>query len=118
MNLPEIKKDIPIQCIQNLTALYEMCCDEYRRRLCAMWEIPFDESWWVASRVGEGLFLFGCNVPFDMPKLRYIVENNVPKKDWDEWCSFVDSEIFAGRDFPRINFYSWMRGARLEMLKD
>lgn len=118
MNLEQIKSDLPIQCEKNLSSLYEMVCDEYRRRLCEMWKIPFDESWWVADKIGEGLFLCDCNIPLDMPMLRYIVENNVPEGDWIQWCDFVDSEIFAGRNIPRINFYHWMKGARPEMLKD
>lgn len=118
MNLPEVIKDLPIQCEKSLSSLYEMVCDEYRRRLCEMWDIPFDESWWMADKIGEGLFLCDCNIPLDMPMLRYVVENNVSESDWIQWCDFVDSEIFAGRNIPRINFYHWMKGLRPEMIKD
>lgn len=104
--------------LDNLRAIYEDCCDEYRRRLCKMWDFPFDESWWCADRIGEGLFLCDWYIPFDMPMLRYIVDNNVEQKDWIEWCDFVESEIHEGRDIPRINFYHWMKGARPEILKD
>ena len=117
MNLPEIKKDLPIQCIQNLTALYEMTCDEYRRRLCAMWDFPFEESWWHGNKIGSGLFLADWWCSIDMEELRYIVENNVTEKSWFEYCDFLESEINADRK-PRINFFSWMKGCRPEMLKD
>lgn len=101
-----------------IKVLYEGCCEEYRRRLCEMWGIPFDESWWFADKIGEGLFLCDCSIPLDMPMLRYVVENNIAESDWIGWCDFVDSEIFAGRNIPRINFRSWMMGLRPEMLKD
>ena len=101
-----------------LIGAYELLCDEYRRRLCNMWKIHFDESWWMAEKIGEGLFLCDWCIPFDMPMLRYVVENNVAEKDWISWCDFVESEIHDGREIPRINFYHWISGARPEMLND
>ena len=82
-----------------------------------MWDFPFEESWWFSDKVGSGLFLadFWCSI--DMEELRYIVENNVTEESWLEYCAFLESEINANRK-PRINFFSWMKACRPEMLKD
>lgn len=119
MNILEVIKDLPIQCEKNLSALYESICDEYRRRLCELWDFPFEESWWVGSeaRAGEELCIADAPWGLDMQMIRYIVENAVEFKSFMEWWDFVESEIHDGRNMPRINFYHWMKGLRPEMLK-
>ena len=102
----------------SLQAMYEACCDEYRRRLCELWEVPFDESWWVADKTGEELCIADAPWGLDMQMIRYIVEKSVDHKSFMEWWDFVESDIHDGHCPPRINFYSWMRGLRPEMLKD
>lgn len=102
-----------------LKKMYESCCEEYRKRLCEAWEIPFKESWWMADRVGEGLFLADCWMPLYMQELRYVVENNVTHEAWMEYCDFVESGINDGNEHPRINFYSWFSlNARPEILNN
>lgn len=118
MNLEQIKKALPIQCESNLKALYEMCCEEYRRRLCDMWDFRFEDSWWMADKIGDGLFLCDWWFPLNIDELIYIVENKVPEKDWLEYCDFVENEIHEGKDRPRINFWSWFKGLRPNMLKE
>ena len=93
--------------IDLLKKMYESCCEEYRKRLCAQWEIPFKESWWMADRVGEGLFLADWWMPLYMQELRYIVENGVTHDAWMEYCAFVEAEINDGNERPLINFHSW-----------
>lgn len=118
MNLPEVIKDLPIQCEKNLSALYESICDEYRRRLCELWDVVYEESWWHGDKAGGGLFIGDWWMPLDMEELRYIVDNSVLEKTWLEYCDFCESEIHDGKAHPRINFESWMKGLRPEMLKD
>ena len=112
---------INVMALMPLDALkmcYEHLCNEYRRRLCAMWDFPFEESWWFSDKVGSGLFLADWWCPLSMEELRYIVENNVTEEAWFEYCTFLESEINADRK-PRINFFSWFElGARPEILKD
>ena len=93
--------------ITRLKSAYEDICQEYVRRLCEAWEIPLEESWWMADRVGEGLFLADWWMPLYMQELRYIVENGVTHEAWMEYCAFVESGINDGNECPRINFYSW-----------
>lgn len=103
--------------IEILRRVYKDVCDEYRRRLCEMWDFPFEESWWFSDRIGSGLFLADFWNSIDMEELRYIVENNVTEESWLEYCDFLESEINADRK-PRINLFSWFKGMRPEMLKD
>lgn len=100
-----------------IKAMYEACCNEYRRRLCEMWNFPFEESWWRGAEIGGTLFLADWWMPLDMEELRYVVENKVTHEAWLEYCAFLESEINADRK-PRINFFSWMKGLRPEILKD
>lgn len=104
--------------LRKLRQDYECLCERYRQKLCKMWDIWHEDTWWIADRVGGSLMLCDCCVPLDMPMIRYVVENNIPESDFIQYCDFVDSEIFAGRDIPRINFYSWTKGMRPEMLTD
>ncbi len=102
-----------------LKVAYEILCEEYRRRLCESWRFHFDDSWWMADRIGDGLFLGDVyNIPIDMPMLRLIVENGIGRETWTTWCDFVENEIHEGRNIPRINFYSWWKGMRPEMLTE
>lgn len=117
MNLEQIKKDLPIQCESNLKALYEMCCEEYRRRLCDQWEMSFDGSFWIADIVGEGLSM-GDYWVLDMTEIKYCVENGVTYEAYDEYWEFLMDEAHEGRDHPRINFWSWFKGLRPNMLKE
>lgn len=103
--------------LDNLRTIYEDCCEEYRRRLCKMWGFNVEESWWHGDKAGAGLFIGDWWMPLDIQELRYIVENSVSHEAWLEYCDFVESEINADRK-PRINFWSWMKGARPEILKD
>ena len=121
MNLPEVIKDLPIQCEKNLSALYESICDEYRRRLCELWDVPFEESWWAGSesRAGEELCIADSPWGLDMEMIRYIVEKSVDFKSFMEWWGFVEDEISNGQRLPRINFRSWFElNCRPDILKD
>ena len=119
MNLPEVINDLPIQCEKNLSALYEAICDEYRRRLCELWDVPFEESWWAADESGGELCIADAPWGLDMQMIRHIGENAVDLKSFMEWWGFVESEIHNGHCPPRINFYHWFSfGARPDSLKD
>lgn len=108
-------EQFPIGCLKNA---YEEICNEYRRRLCDMWEVPYGETWWHGDKVGEGLFLSDWWRPLDIQELRYVVENIVTEKSWLEYCDFTESEIHDGRQYPRINFCSWFeKGLRPKDLK-
>ncbi len=101
-----------------LKGAYEEICQEYVRRLCEAWEIPFEEAWWHGDEIGGGLFLSDWWCPLDMQGLRYVVEHGVTHEAWMAYCDFVESEINNGKALPRINFYSWFEfGARPKDLK-
>lgn len=119
MNLLDIKNDLPIQCIQNLKALYEMVCEECRRRLADLWDFPLDEGWWVADRIGTELCIADAPWGLDMEMISYVVEHEVSFKSFMEWWDFVEEEIHNGYSLPRINFRSWFEmNCRPDILKD
>lgn len=118
MTTDSIINQIKLQSHSGLPKIYEAVCEEYRRRLCNAWEIPFDESWWHGDEIGEGLFLADWWMPLDMQELRYVVDNGVTFEAWLEYCAFMESEIIKGNDRPRINFTSWFKfNARPKDLK-
>lgn len=117
MTTDSIINQIKLQSQKELAKTYEGICEEYRRRLCEQWEIPFDESWWHGDAIGEGLFIADWWMPLNVQELRYVVDNNVTEKAWLEYCDFVESEIHDGRQYPRINFRSWFMGVRPKDLK-
>lgn len=82
-----------------------------------MWDFNYEDSWWPGERIGEELCV-GDWVVLDMPQVRYCVENNVSYDAFSEYWHFVLDEANNEQDHPRINFWSWMKGLRPEMLKD
>lgn len=93
--------------LAQLKGAYEEICQEYARRLCEAWEIPFEEAWWHGDEIGGGLFLADWWYPLGMQELRYVVENGVTHDAWMEYCDFVESVIKGGNERPIINFHSW-----------
>lgn len=110
--------DLKTTKIHTLSRYYEAICDEYRRRLCNMWELSFEGSFWIADIIGESLSV-GDYWVLDMTEIKYCVDNNVSYEAFDEYWEFTMNEAHDGKDRPRINFYSWFSlGARPEILKD
>lgn len=101
-----------------LKDVYEYCCEEYRSRLCKMWEYHLEDSFWMGDVIGNSLFIGDWIWAMDMTQIIYCVEHNVSVESMLEYQSFVEDDLSAGRNFPRINFYHWMKGARPEILKD
>ena len=102
-----------------LVGTYELICEEYRRRLCELWDYNLDDSYWLGDVVGESLFVGDWIWALDMTQIIYCVNNNVSCDAIMEYQSFVEDELSAGRNYPRINFRSWFElNCRPEMLKD
>lgn len=118
MNLQEIKKDLPIQCLKNLQALYEMTCEEYRRRICEQWGYDIYYSYWIPTdRVGEVLAINDCMYSLSMDDVRMFVERGTSYEDFSEWWEHIVTNDYGQN--PCINAYSWFTlGARPEILKD
>lgn len=101
-----------------LSRMYDACCEKYRRRLCAQWEISFGSSFWISDIIGDELSVGDYRV-LDMPEVKYCVDNGVAYEAFDEYWNFVMDEAHKGYNHPRINFNSWFRlGARPDILKD
>lgn len=106
-------RNIDLMSTELLKGIYEEICQEYVRHLCEAWEIPLEDVWWHGDEIGGGLFLFEWWYSLGMQELRYVVENNVTREAWMEYCDFMRSEINSKKGQPRINFRSWFAlGAR------
>lgn len=118
MNLQEIKNDLPIQCVKNLQALYEMTCEEYRRRLCEQWGYDIYYSDWIPSyRVGEVLAINDCQYSLSMDDVRMFVERGTSYEDFSEWWEHIVTNDYGQK--PCISAYSWfVLNCRPEILKD
>lgn len=90
-----------------LKDIYEFICDEYRRRLCEQWSVPFGESWWILDRIGTELCIADAPWGIGMDEIRYLVDNHITEPRFMEWWSFVENEIHDGLCPPRINFKNW-----------
>jgi len=114
-----IIEQIEMQPPKGLAEVYEGVCEIYRKRLCEQWDVPFEESWWIADQIGEGLCIADAPWVLDMLELRYLVDNSISEGAYLEYWAFVEQEINGGHDRPRISFMSWFRfGARPKDLKD
>lgn len=79
-----------------LKAVYEHCCEEYRKRLCEQWEIlPSQTSWHGA--LGEGYiyidFIGGIVLAID--QVRFIVENEIKLCDFLKWWDYGSKNKFC-----------------------
>lgn len=90
-----------------LKAVYEHCCEEYRRRLCEMWELGLDYSWWVVDRPGDVLCLNDVEYSLSMDDVRYFVDGNISYSDFAEWWDYNLEESYKGENARCINCYSW-----------
>lgn len=91
---------------------YEQCCEEYRRRLCEMWDLDIHDSWWVPSdRIGDTLVLNDLEITLDMDNVRLFVDNNISYEDFMKWWEYNLT------DNPFICARAWFTmGARPEIL--
>jgi len=118
MTTESIIEQTAMQPPKGLEAVYEGICDIYRKRLCEQWDVAFEESWWIADQIGEGLCIADAPWVLDMPELRYLVDHGISEEAYWEYWSFVEKEVESGQGCPRINFMSWFRfGARPDILK-
>lgn len=112
MTTESIINQIKLQSHLGLPKIYEGVCDEYRKRLCDQWEIPFDETWWQGDKIGGDLSLSDWWMPLNMEQIRYIVDNCVSEDEWLEYCDFAESEIEDGRQSPPNKFPQLVYGIK------
>ena len=73
-----------------LKAVYEHCCEEYRRRLCEQWEITPSTATWD-DPLCEGLLYidFVSGIVLDMSQVRLLVENNIKLDDFIRYWDYA-----------------------------
>lgn len=92
---------------------YEQICDEYRLRLCNQFYIDWNDTYWIAGRVG-GVLDIQSYYAIDMDELRYIVDNSMTFEDFEEW---YDQWMYTDNK-NGINIRSWLMGARPELFNN
>lgn len=106
MTTDSLKNQISIANNATLKAVYEHCCEEYRRRLCEQWELYYKDSWWIPSdRIGETLALQDCEYSLSMSDVIMFVNKEISFKDFEEWWNYNNEweDHFEGY----VNAYSW-----------
>ena len=74
-----------------LKLAYETCCEEYRKRLCEMWEIDIKDSWWVGDHIGSVLILQDMEFSMSMDDVRFFVDNGI---SYDDFIKYWDAIMF------------------------
>lgn len=100
-----LKTQISIANNATLKAVYEHCCEEYRRRLCEQWEMRYYNSYWVADRIGDVLCLNDCEYSISIDDVRYFVDHNTSYENFSEYWEYILD--CAYKDKPSPNVYSW-----------
>lgn len=86
---------------------YDKACNAYLNALLNIWELDAYYGFWVCEEVG-GLYSYGDNLFINMDEIRYVVENNVSRKTFDEWTEYC---LWA-KDFEQStpSLKSWCMG--------
>ena len=66
---------------------FELVCNKYVDELCKMWGFEREEAHWIADRVGEVVDVNSYPISFD--NVRYIVDNKVPLREYQDWEEYV-----------------------------
>lgn len=111
MTEESLKAQVSISNNVTLKAVYEQCCEEYRRRLCEMWEIWFDNTSWQG---GNDSFEHGSlyidligGVYLDITQIRFIVDNNISCGAFLSYWDYLSEHKYAP------NMYNWfIKGLR------
>lgn len=90
-----------------LKAVYEACCEEYRKRIHQQWGLDIRDSWWVVDKIGDGLILNDCEYSLDMDDVRYFVDYKTSFEDFVEWWNYVLDESEKEDEELLIGIYSW-----------
>lgn len=90
-----------------LKAVYEHCCEEYRRRLCEQWDLDIKDSWWVGDHIGSVLILQDMEFSMNMDDVRFFVDYSI---SYDDFIKYWDAIMFNEH---YINPRAWfINGAR------
>lgn len=90
---------------KTLKLAYETCCEEYRKRLCEMWELWHKDTWWIPTdRTGEILALQDLEYSLSMSDVIMFVNKEISFKDFEEWWNYNDNRTPVE---GYVNAYSW-----------
>lgn len=96
--------------IERLKTTYAQVCNDYLKKFCANYELPYEEDAWVAQDPGTIAAVADYHVSIDT--IRYCVDNDL--KDTHELLSWYDycTEVYSLVDdeLPLPNFKSWHKG--------
>lgn len=114
MTTGSIINQIRLQSPKGLAKTYEGICEEYRKRLCAQWDLDIKDSWWIPSDFpGSALALNDLEYSLGMEDVRLFVDLDVSYEDFSEWWNHC-----LGDTKYHINAFNWLvNGARPKDLK-
>lgn len=78
-----------------LNAVYEQCCEEYRKRLCNQWEIHMDSTKWE-DKFQDFLYIdFISGILLSISSVIFIVDNNINLSDFLKWWDYGSKNKFC-----------------------
>lgn len=91
---------------------FEIVCNNYVDELCKLWGFNRKESYWIAGRIGEVVYINSYPITFD--NVRYAVDNKVPIREYQDWEEYtlmvidINNILIDKLDIP--NFEHWCKG--------
>ena len=113
MKQTELVKAIHTASPKILHAAYDAVCEAYAQRLCA--QLGFnnrDDAYWMGHEKGD-LIQLGDRFFLSMEEVVLIVDNAMSYDDMAEWYAQC---VKRDENSPAANLWSWLKGARPEMM--
>lgn len=89
---------------------YNCAAELYRIELCKLWDIDYNQTYWVADRVGDALDVCDVLGILGMDEIRLIVDNAIPLKTIEGWKEYNLNVFHIKQHLNTINLRSWIRG--------
>lgn len=90
MTTDSLKTQISIANNATLKAVYEHCCEEYRKRLCEQWEIPLENATWSLTMCEGLLYIdFIGGIVLDIDQIILLVSNGIKLADFIRYWDYA-----------------------------
>lgn len=86
---------------------FDEAANKYLVALLQMWELDACYGFWVADQVG-GTYAYGDNISINYDDICYVVNNDIPKDEFQEWSDYCTWCIEMGLSYPNLN--AWHMG--------
>lgn len=104
--LLDLLNDIDDLDTAGLYEVYAGIMDTFRRRLCDLWQIEYEDAWWVGADAVDGVLCIG-DYYIKSEDVCLLVRHQLSFEDFMPWyLQWIDT----GKE--NINLQSWLMGAR------